>query len=207
MKKFILKKFFIFLSLVLANLLIFNVLKNFLKLKKETEENDFILKKYQNEPYNSVELIEHYSNKCYNKSTKSNNILSEDYKIHVLYAHFIDTNDEKTIENFKYFLNFAYKGCSPSIEFTFIFNIESNTETTIDDKLKKLVNSEIFYSLKNCKNTQIKTRENRGFDLCAYSEYLKSNDWQAKEKLFSFYFFINSSVRGPFLPAYWTKPW
>jgi len=46
-----------------------------------------------------------------------------------------------------------------------------------------------------------------GGDLCAHAELVKSDFWQTKRNNYLYYFFINSSARGPFVPNYWTSKW
>ena len=47
------------------------------------------------------------------------------FKIHVLYVHYIDTKDQLTIDNFKYFMYFAYLPCDPFVDFRIILNTNS----------------------------------------------------------------------------------
>lgn len=57
-------------------------------------------------------------------------------------------------------------------------------------------------------NTKIYLLKNQlGSDLCAYKNLLNSDYWKLNQHLFAYFFFINSSVRGPFLPLYYFKPW
>lgn len=148
---------------------------------------------------------------------------------HVFYAHYMDTDDKLSVENLRYFMNFGYSPCDPDIFFTFIFN-RKYMDTNLLDDLRALLGANIVQKMKACTcndedltdsfarrrrrkgnltpNTKIVVRLNdHGADLCAYSDMIRSEFWRRNEHLFFYYFFINSSARGPFLPNYYTNPW
>lgn len=185
----------IVLIVFILKLLIFNI-------NIEQPSNTIIKYKY---------LVKHEIN--------SDNLEAKNKPIHVIYAHYFDTNDKLSVENFIFFMNFAYLPCDPNVFFTIIFNRKSLSRNLMDD-LALMIGDDLVSKLKNCisfegvfetkfkYNTKIITRQNdRGGDLCTYIDYMKTDFWQNNENLFHFYFFINSSVRGPFLPNYWIRPW
>jgi hypothetical protein len=173
-------------------------------------------------------IVEHHTEKQSQPKLlpeQTRNELNEaknDRLVHVSYVHFLDTRDAPTVENFKFFMNFAYAPCNPNIFFTLIFNCKdmtgNATQTLVD-----LLGSYLVYKLQKCsidedqtinfrptsfKNTKIVLRKNKpGGDLCANVDNMKKQFWINNEKLFKYFFFINSSVRGPFLPTYYLKPW
>lgn len=98
---------------------------------------------------------------------------------------------------------------------------ESMKQVDITPQLIELIGANLTRKLLKClipnnnigqsfgqANTKILFVENRpGSDLCAYEALLSSSYWTENERLFYYVFFINSSVRGPFLPLYYFKPW
>lgn len=196
------------LKILLIVVILFFVLFNFLLFNKSNKSGiDFVndSKNYKI-TYNYI-------------LTKSD----DDSRVHIAYVHFIDTQDKMTIENFKVFMDFAYTPCNPNAQFTFIFNHERPTEKdfNIYDTLYSVLGEEHTLNLLKCSltssfsnetnpnaNTRVIFRLNKnGGDLCAHIEFLGSKEWDEIEKKFSFFFIINSSVRGPFLPNYWLRPW
>ena len=126
--------------------------------------------------------------------------------IFISYTHHLDTSDKLSIDNFKYFLHFAYVPCSDYVYFKINLNLDS-IELNVRAELLKLVDEDLVFNLFNCKNTAIILRENKGSDICAIVKMFNSNHWKRVKSYFKYFFFINSSVRGPFLPNYWTRPW
>lgn len=168
---------------------------------------DYKLFDYYNITNNPKNLSKYYSDKCIGKKINENMLFSNNYKIHIMYIHYLETTDEKSIENFKYFMDFAYEPCSKNVDFTFIFHTDHEYIDVFKEIKKIIVDDDLIYNIKNCKNTRIKYRLNEGNYLCAFIDILKSDYWKLIENVYQFYFFINSSVRGPFLPVYWTRPW
>ena len=139
---------------------------------------------------------------------------------HVSYVHYLDTKDTRTIDNFKFFIHFAYAPCHPEIDFTITLN------TNMGSSLKSLFqhmlfidafsnHAQLFHDFVACqsednpmRNTRVILRRNmRGGDLCAHADLVQSGKWREKKSKYAYYFFINSSVRGPFLPNYWLRKW
>ena len=199
------------LANVLMNCLFFLILITINLISKNCPPHtcfDNSLKSYftiKNNPPNQKKV---YSNTCRLQTLKQHRNFSTTFKIHIAYVHFLETKDSKSIENFKFFMYFAYQPCSSLIDFTLVFHTD-NEFLNVFDELKKLFedDEELIEKLKYCKNTQLKYRPNKGGDLCAFNKLINSKYWKWKENQYQFYFFINSSVRGPFLPAYWTRPW
>jgi hypothetical protein len=117
-------------------------------------------------------------------------------------------------------MHFAYSPCNPNVFFTIILN-RKNNDSSLQDYLMNLLGEKLYQEVEDClfkdegklklnfeRNTQIITRINTpGGDLCSHVEFLKSDFWLSNGSLFKYFFFINSSVRGPFLPRYYLKKW
>ena len=147
--------------------------------------------------------------------------------IHLTYVHLLESNDEIILENLRFFFHFAYVPCSSIIDFTFILNtndysassnedfdsIDSGFDKDLNDFFEREVGLEILTKLKQCstktskqRNTFIIKRLNQpGSGICAYNKLWKSKKFN--ENSYKYFFYINSSARGPFLPKYWTRPW
>ena len=138
-------------------------------------------------------------------------------KIHVTYLHFMDTTEQVTIENLKYFLHFAYKPCDQAVDYTFIFNTNKFNRSSTKNHpvygltpelkayLQKIIDPDWLKSAES--NTLFITDGYIGGDLCSYSNYINSMMFMGRRFRYKYFFYINSSVRGPFLPSYWKKPW
>jgi hypothetical protein len=104
----------------------------------------------------------------------------------VIYSYY-QKNDEY-VKNLEFFLKF---GIYPDIDYIFCIN-----------------GRECSITIPNLPNIKIIERDNIGFDFGAYYDALKTID----TKFYEYYFFINTSVRGPFLPdnirsnVKWTQP-
>ena len=163
--------------------------------------------------------------KCLFNNTEIVNItrsLKSTAKVHIVYLHYLNTNDEYTIENFKFFIHFAYEPCHSDVDFTIILNLDKSyiakTESIINQALFRDAfdkDGKILEEFKSCqnpsnprRNTYLLLRENKpGGDLCAYSHFVKSKYWLDNKSSYSYYFFINSSARCPFMPNYYLKKW
>lgn len=101
----------------------------------------------------------------------------------IIYCYYEKNEDYK--QNLLYFLNF---GIIDTNDYIFIINGHSTVEIIENNNIK------------------VNYRNNIGYDFGAYGEVLKSIDLNN----YKYYFFINTSVRGPFLPNYikinWTQP-
>lgn len=104
----------------------------------------------------------------------------------VIYSYY-QKNDEY-VKNFEFFLKF---GIYPDIDYIFCIN-----------------GRECSITIPNLPNIKIIERDNIGFDFGSYYDALKTIDINA----YKYFFFINTSVRGPFLPdnirsnIKWTQP-
>jgi hypothetical protein len=101
----------------------------------------------------------------------------------VLYCYFEKNDDYKN--NLVYFLNYGLEETND-----YIFIINGDYTLKIPDK----------------NNIKVLHRDNIGYDFSAYGDALKLFDIEQ----YKYFFFINTSVRGPFLPDYvkmsWTVP-
>ena len=131
---------------------------------------------------------------------------NHNYTIFLAYVHQLDTKDAYSIENFRYFLHFAYAPCSRFIFYKINLNVES-IELDAKNELSKLIDQDLLDKLYSCKNTAIVVKKNTGGDICRFIETFATESWNRIKKNFKYFFFINSTVRGPFLPNYWTRPW
>jgi hypothetical protein len=142
----------------------------------------------------------------------------KDLKIHISYVHYLDTLDKITIENFKFFLHFAYDPCNADVDFTIILNVNNLNQPIFERDLLRNAfgnSTRLMNEFKSCqesqnpnRNTFIIVRQNKaGSDLCAYAEFVKSDFWLKNKDRYLYYFFINSTCRGPFLPNYWRRKW
>ena len=129
-----------------------------------------------------------------------------DFKVHVSYVHHIDTDKPNIMENFRFFMNFGVHPCDPRVDYRIILNT-NNINANINDKLAKvLADDELMSEIESCSNVVIiKNKNNK--DLCAHSDQLKTEAWKSDKLKYKYFFFINSTPRGPFLPNYWTEPW
>ena len=105
----------------------------------------------------------------------------EDSKVLVLYHYF--EKDQSYIDNFAHFLTFGY---DPSLNYLII------------------VAGEYSIDLPSLDNVEYLFTENKNFVYGGYCAAIKNIDlWQR----YDFYFFINSSVRGPFLLEHCSEKW
>ena len=146
-------------------------------------------------------------------------------KIHISYVHYLNSKDERTVQNFKFFFHFAYEPCHADVDFTITLNIDTETLTNLSKDntifgISSFLNAfpsdqTLLARFKSCsninnplRNTYLILRENiAGGDLCANVDFFKSDFWIKNKLSYKYYFFINSSARGPFLPNYWLKKW
>tara|TARA_Y100000389_G_scaffold194835_1_gene225374 strand:+ start:1853 stop:2875 length:1023 start_codon:yes stop_codon:yes gene_type:complete len=141
----------------------------------------------------SLSNIESYisqENLLYNKDLQKTKNLPEG-KIAILYSYspYSKCQNVKII-NFYYFLK---NGVIPSKDYIYYFIISGNN---INSKLEEELNKKQIEVNNKFPNTfNIIKRNNIGFDFGAYSDILFSIDY----KSYDYYFFINDSVRGPFL--------
>ncbi|MBU3549838.1 hypothetical protein [Polynucleobacter sp. MWH-Berg-3C6] len=113
--------------------------------------------------------------------TQSKRDITRESKTLVIYHYY--EKDKSYIDNFSHFLRFGYDA-----DLSYLIIVAG--EYTID-----------FPALDNI---QYLFTENKNFDYGGYCEAVsKLSIWQK----YDFYFFVNSSVRGPFAPAYCAQKW
>ncbi|CAH1786656.1 unnamed protein product [Owenia fusiformis] len=100
----------------------------------------------------------------------------------VLYA-FYESEERKA--NLQFFIDFAIKKNNSNIDYVIIANGFSCT-----------VEIPTMY------NIYVIRRENTGFDACAWKQALAKMKKEKGRYWYNYVFFLNASVRGPFLPGY-----
>jgi len=106
---------------------------------------------------------------------------ADNQQVLVLYHYY--EKDQSYIDNFAHFLRFGYDS---SLDYLIVIAGECSVD------LPSLDNVQYFFT------------ENKNFDYGGYCAVIQTLDlWQQ----YDFYLFINSSVRGPFLPAYCNQEW
>ena len=106
---------------------------------------------------------------------------ADNQQVLVLYHYY--EKDQSYIDNFAHFLRFGYDS---SLDYLIVIAGECSVD------LPSLDNVQYFFT------------ENKNFDYGGYCAAIQTLDlWQQ----YDFYLFINSSVRGPFLPAYCNQEW
>lgn len=106
---------------------------------------------------------------------------ADNQQVLVLYHYY--EKDQSYIDNFAHFLRFGYDS---ALNYLIVIAGECSLD------LPSLDNVRYFFT------------ENKNFDYGGYCAAIQTLDlWQQ----YDFYLFINSSVRGPFLPAYCNQEW
>jgi hypothetical protein len=114
-------------------------------------------------------------------------------KYHVIYIHYLNTNDAIIKENFNFFMHFAHEPCNTDVDFTIILNVDSQIYNQLkEQKFMSIYDLDLFTeafstkahldrfklcesSYNSLKNTRLVIRENReGGDLCAYSDMMRN---------------------------------
>jgi hypothetical protein len=119
------------------------------------------------------------SSSSYNKQTSCNKQVPINYarpqnKIVCYYTYY--EKDEVYKKNLEFFLT---NGINDLIDYIFV------------------INGECSVPIEETSHVKVLKRENTGFDFGAYSYGIKNT-----EKTYEYYFFINSSVRGPYIKGY-----
>ena len=130
----------------------------------------------------------------------------DNFKIHVSYVHHIDTKNQALMENFKFFMFFGVQPCDSRVDYRIILNMNNISDDVNNKVAKVLADDELMSQIRNCSNVVIIKNKNT-LDLCVQSEQLKTEYWKSVKHKYKYFFFINSTPRGPFLPNYWTEPW
>ena len=129
-----------------------------------------------------------------------------EFKVLVQYVHPIETKNEIIMENFRYFLTIGVLPCHSNADFRIIL-ITKSENTNVYEKLGPLLNdTDLVQDLKRCKNVNFLLSQNSE-GLCAHSIQFKRSEWIREKLKYKYFFFIDSTLRGPFLPNYWAQPW
>ena len=152
----------------------------------------------------------------YEKFNVTRNVHAQS-RIFLTYVHYLDTTDYRTNENLKFFMHFAHEPCNTEVDFVIIFNVNFHTAPIFEHKVfvEAFRDATHLQRFRWCqdernpqRNTYVVVRKNKdGGDLCANVDFLRNEFWLQNKAKYAYYFFINSSTRGPFLPNYWTKKW
>ncbi|CAH1777920.1 unnamed protein product, partial [Owenia fusiformis] len=102
----------------------------------------------------------------------------------VLFAYF--ESPERKV-NLQFFLDFAIKNDTKNTDIDYVI-IANGFTCTADIPTQD--------------NVHLIKRENTGFDACAWKQGLEKMKKEKGENWYKYVFFMNSSVRGPFLPTY-----
>jgi hypothetical protein len=111
------------------------------------------------------------------------------HRVAVIYAYF--EKNEMYRKNLEFFINCGVNQNNENIDYYFIVN--GHTDFTFPTQ----------------NNVKVSFRENKGFDFAGYNYGIQESKSSGKE--YDYYFFINTSCRGPFLPSYcknmkWIEP-
>lgn len=102
-------------------------------------------------------------------------------KLLVIYNYFEEGREISTHINYAFFMKYGYY---PDIDYIFV------------------INGRCSIKLIERTNIMIVMRPNTGYDFGAYGHIVRSLPWK-----YDYYFFINSSVRGPFIAPYCKSRW
>lgn len=116
-------------------------------------------------------------------------------RIAILYSYY-----EKDIiqrENFRFFLIVGYHPFRHRSDVDYYFTINGNTCTICSKDFQESANTYILYY-----------EENKGMDFGSWGQALQRIKVEDKWTTYSYFLFINSSTRGPYLPKYFMEaPW
>lgn len=104
-------------------------------------------------------------------------------KLVVIYNYFEEGRELTTFDNYKYFMKYGYYD-DENIYYIFV------------------INGKCSVGFPNKINILLQYRDNKGYDFGAYGDVLRNLPFS-----FDYYFFLNSSVRGPFMPSYCKLRW
>lgn len=111
----------------------------------------------------------------------------------IVLAHYFDSIG---IDNFQFFLA---QGLISSSEYHFVVGINGPIPPGWSTRLNKI--AEIY------PNFEWFTHANYGFDFCIYKDVLHSTSLKISIADVTFFILLNKSMRGPFIPSYYEKPW
>jgi len=129
------------------------------------------------------------------RSTAPVNFISRSAPAHtlVVLAYFLDDLGR---DNLQFFLA---QGLVPESSYHFVVVINGDVSEIWTARLHRIAES--------YPNFEWYSRENVGYDFCAYKDALSKRTLKVSIKDIQYFVLINKSMRGPFLPSYYDKPW
>lgn len=131
-----------------------------------------------------------------------------DFRLVVIYSfHFTRPYNVEQYKNFAFFIRHGLYVNDSSVDYIFLFASDDLPGDVGSSEAKQLIEFS-----RHSNNIRIQWMSNEGrYDLCNYAR-LFSRGWfeaQRRARKYSHYSFINSSVRGPFVPLYADRaaPW
>lgn len=131
--------------------------------------------------------------------------LSSPFHLVVVYSYFLnETILEEDTKNLNFFLKLGVYQNVSSVDYIFLVASEKPEERAEQSK-------ELFSLVSNAYNVHIKQIDNSGiYDLCNYLRLISSPEFDelTQKKNTTHVFFINATLRGPFMPLYVApEPW
>mmetsp|Transcript_44792 Transcript_44792/g.72944 ORF Transcript_44792/g.72944 Transcript_44792/m.72944 type:complete len:348 (-) Transcript_44792:855-1898(-) len=114
-------------------------------------------------------------------------------RVMVLVSH--SEGKDVSFENLKFFIDFGIVPAEPPDEIEYRIIVNGIISQTIPP----------FPTLPNGTNARLVHRENVGYDICAYAQEMQGLGDSFNH--YTHWIYINTSVRGPFLPVYYKRPW
>ena len=119
--------------------------------------------------------------------------------IFILVICIFPRNYECMNENNKIVCFYSYYEKNEQYKNNFIYFLEHGLLDTLDYII--IINGKCTIDIPKKDNILVHNRENKGYDFGAYSYAIKKID-----KIYDYYFFINTSVCGPYMEGDWTVP-
>lgn len=120
------------------------------------------------------------------------------FKIIVMFCHYVSRQNDRALDNMWFFLRFGVKLNDTRVDYAFVF---TSDDPVLEEQQRQVL---LPNQVREASNVVQYFVSNHGSDLCGFAQAFERHKILTKYKYF---FFFNSSVRGPFLPNYWTDPW
>ncbi len=111
----------------------------------------------------------------------------------IVLAHYFDSLGR---DNLQFFLA---QGLVPDSAYHFVVVVNGPIPVGWEAKLNKVA--------KVYPNFEWHTHENSGYDFCVYKDVLASITLKISIKDLKYFILLNKSLRGPFVPSYYERPW